>query len=111
MPAGGGDHLQTGALEQAGQNAPAHRAVVDDERGGVLSWRQPRIERRPVMLRRVTGRGIIDRGHQRQLEKEPAAVPRHALDLQLGTHAAEQVLADRQTESRAAGGSAGLRFA
>ena len=45
-PAGRGDHLQARAFEQAGEDAAADRAVVDDERGDLLARREPRIERR-----------------------------------------------------------------
>ena len=34
--AGGGNHVQAGAFEQARQNATADRAVVDDQRGHFL---------------------------------------------------------------------------
>ena len=43
-----GDHPHARALEQAGEDAAVHRAVVDDERREVLARRQPRIERRLV---------------------------------------------------------------
>lgn len=44
--AGRRDHAEPCAFEQAGQDPPADRAVVDHERGHMLTGREPRVQRR-----------------------------------------------------------------
>ena len=72
----GGDHLQTGTFEQAGQDPAAHGAVVDHERGHVLTGREPRVERglTDVLPRRAPSSSA---GHQRQRE-DRTGCPRRA---------------------------------
>ena len=107
--AGGGDHLQPGALEQAGQDPAADGAVVHHQRRHVLTGRQPGVERRARHACPSPDAVVVGR-HQRQREVEPAAHAGRALHPQVGAHAAQQVLADGQAEARAAGRRAGLRL-
>ena len=102
-PAGGGDDANARALEQARENAAVDGTVVGDERRQVLARRQPRV--------RGQGVAVSVSGHrhdrclgldERQLEVEATALPRRALDLELAAHAADQPVADRQAQARAA---------
>ena len=84
-PAGRGDHLQAGALEQAREDAAAHGAVVDDQRGHLLSRREPREERR-LRPSAASLRRVVVGGNQRQREMEAAALAERAVDVQIGAH-------------------------
>ena len=105
------DDADARALEQAGQDAAVRRAVVHDQRGELFAWRKPGIKRwtGTVDIRR-SAPAVLRRGNQRKREEEPAPFTWDAFDLQFASHLPDQVIADGETQTRAAGGGARLRL-
>ena len=102
--------LDAGALEQAGQDAAVRRAVVDDQSGERLAGREPGVERRHGGFEVVDAPSASPAcpGRSGSVNQNRLPSPSDALDLQLAAHLRDQMIADGETQARAAGRGAGL---